>query len=332
MSNRARAGAALVVALLVAALVVALVAPPRALDPETATIFVSVPSYRDALCKATLESMFANARNPARVFAGVYEQNGDDPAEACVVDARHAPNVRTLTVPASRASGPCTARYHCSTLLRSEEVYMQVDSHTEFAPGWDVLAVRMLRDDRAAREGRKVISTYPVDCKASWADGDPAVIDKAAFNGSWIIFNATVRADARSAHVPSRQIGGGFLLCVSSVVRRVAIDPGLAGLFNNEELLYTARLFTHGIDVVAPTRNLVCHRYAYAAHRTVWSDNPAWNRDAPGNRRADGLLRGDVTCATHGMGTARSLDAFWRHIGVDYATKAVAPWGVRDGA
>jgi hypothetical protein len=312
------------VAALIAALVVAARAAPssRVLDASTATIFVTVPSYRDRKCRKTLHSMFANARYPGRVFAGVYEQNADG-AERCTVEEQFAPNVRTVSVHASAATGPCTARYECARLMREEDVYLQVDSHTEFARDWDVLAVQMLLDEPSAREGRSVLSTYPVNCGAGWHERDPPVIDGVRYSGAWFLFNATMRADARRAHAPSLQVGGGFLLCLASVVRRVELDPHLAGLFNHEELLYTARLYTHGIDVLAPTRCIVCHDYAYGEHRSVWSDNPGWNRHTGGARRADALLRGTHPEQTgrYGMGTARSLDDFWRRIGVDYAGK-----------
>ena len=312
---------ALVVALVV--VVSARAAPAsRVLDAATATIFVTVPSYRDQKCRKTLHSMFTNARYPGRVYAGVYEQNADG-AERCLVEERFAPNMRTVSVHASAATGPCTARYECARLLRAEDVYLQVDSHTEFARDWDVIAVQMLLDEPSAREGRSVLSTYPVNCGSGWHERDPPVIDGVRFSGAWFLFNATMRADARRAHVPSLQVGGGFLLCLASVVRRVELDPHLAGLFNHEELLYTARLYTHGIDVLAPTRCIVCHDYAYGEHRSVWSDNPGWNRHTGGARRADALLRGThpEQTARYGMGTARSLDDFWRHIGVDYAGK-----------
>jgi UDP-GlcNAc:polypeptide alpha-N-acetylglucosaminyltransferase len=128
--------------------------------------------------------------------------------------------------------------------------------------------------------------------------------------------------------VPSRQIGGGFMLCVSDVVRRVPFDPGLDGVFNYEELAYTARLFTHGVDVVAPSDNLVCHRYFYSEHRVPWTDRPDWNKDTNGNERVDSLLLGknDDQFGKYGMGRVRSLSDFWAHAKIDYANKKVGDW------
>jgi hypothetical protein len=308
---------------LVAALV-ALALPWVPLCERSSRIFVSVASYRDQLCRATLASMFARAAFPGRVFAGVYEQNAEA-SEACAVDPALAAQVRVVTVPASAATGPCSARYQCARLLCDEEVFLQIDSHSEFAEGWDVAAVRMLRALPGAQVGSVVVATYPIDCGEAWPDSDPPVIDKAKYDGSWITFEATLRADAARRFVPSRQIGGGFMLCVADVVRRVPFDPGLDGVFNNEELLYTARLFTHGVDVVAPTRNLVCHKYSYGEHRTVWTDNPRWNAGTAGNERADALLSGRRD-DEFGFGSVRPLADFWGHVGIDYPRRAVGEW------
>jgi hypothetical protein len=290
---------------------------------------VSVASYRDKLCGATLASMFKMARRPERVFAGVYEQNADA-SESCLRRSgeetdKWQSNVRLVTVGAEQAKGPCAARYRCSLLLRDEPVFLQIDSHTEVARDWDVSAVRMLREVPGAAHGAVVISTYPVNCDAQWEKSGVPVIEKAAYAGGWITFEAVLRSEPRTRVVPSRQIGGGFMLCVSDVVRRVPFDPGLDGVFNGEEALYTARLFTHGVDVVAPSDNLVCHRYFYSEHRVPWTDRPDWNKDTNGNERVDSLLLGknDDQFGSYGMGRVRSLSDFWAHMKIDYANKVI---------
>jgi hypothetical protein len=207
-------------------------------------------------------------------------------------------------------------------------VFLQIDSHTEFARDWDVSAVRMLREVPGAAHGAVVISTYPVNCDAQWEKSGVPVIEKAAYAGGWITFEAVLRSEPRTRVVPSRQIGGGFMLCVSDVVRRVPFDPGLDGVFNGEEALYTARLFTHGVDVVAPSDNLVCHRYFYSEHRVPWTDRPDWNKDTNGNERVDSLLLGknDDQFGSYGMGRVRSLSDFWAHVNIDYERKTVGAW------
>lgn len=300
----------------------------RALDERASTIFVSVPSYRDTECAATVESMLRAAKVPGRVFVGVYEQNAE-PRESCETEAaRLAGAVRVVSVGADKATGPCAARYQCAALMRDEDVYLQVDSHTTFAEGWDVAAIATLRALPGAEQGRVVVSTYPVDCAAGWQGADPPVIESAEHKGSWFVFSATQRAEARHRHARARQVGGGFLLCVADVVRRVPLDPHLDGVFNEEELLYTARLFTHGIDVVAPRANLVCHKYSYAEHRTVWTDTPKWRDGTTGYARLRALLSGTHPdlYGPYAFGRERPLSAFWDSVKVSYREARAFPW------
>ena len=299
-----------------------------ALDERHSKIFVSVPSYRDTECAATVESMIRAATFPRRVFVGVYEQNAE-PRESCATEvARLAGAVRVVSVGAEKATGPCSARYQCAALMRDEDVYLQVDSHTTFADGWDVAAVATLRALPGADQGRVVVSTYPVDCAAGWQSADPPVIESAEHKGAWFVFSATARADARSRHARSRQVGGGFLLCVADVVRRVPLDPHLDGVFNEEELLYTARLFSHGIDVVAPRANIVCHKYTYAEHRTVWTDTPKWRDGTGGYARLRALLSGTHPdmYGPHAFGRARPLSAFWESAKISYREAKAESW------
>ena len=87
-------------------------------QPRRPTVFVSVASYRDDECSATIANLFKKAAFPGRVFVGVCEQNSTDTRESCRGD--HDPQfdkqIKTITLKHTDAAGPCVARYHCSTL------------------------------------------------------------------------------------------------------------------------------------------------------------------------------------------------------------------------
>lgn len=55
--------------------------------------------------------------------------------------------------------------------------------------------------------------------------------------------------------------GAGFQLSSADVLLEVPFDPRLDMLFVGEEILYSARLWTHGWDLFGPDMNLVWHRY-----------------------------------------------------------------------
>lgn len=293
------------------------------IDVEGATIFISVPSYRDELCSLTIKSAFENARYPGRLVIGACEQNAN-PSESCLDGPVKQGTIRVISIPYSKASGPCTARYHCYSLYQDEDVYLQVDSHTHFSKDWDIKSISML-NDMPYKPDECVISTYPIDTEVKdWQSHDPPVITDSKWDGNFLTFTGTYQR--KGTYHTSRQIGGGFLLCTRNVVRRVPLDPNLGGLFNNEEILYSARLFTHGIDIIAPSENIVAHVYSYESHNVPWNESTfSWDQNTNGKHRANQLLLGQIN-DEYGMGNQRTLGDFWNYVCIDYKNKVVSKW------
>lgn len=296
---------------------------------ETSTIFVSVPSYRDVMCTHTIQSAFANAKFPNRIVIGACEQNASSD-ESCVTQHVQQGIVRLISIPYHKARGPCIARYMCYTLYQDEDLYLQVDSHTRFSKDWDVKCTDM------ANQGpfpihKCVYSTHPIDVDATdWENHEPSTVRDATWSdSSSLMFQGKFLGHGFKT---SRQIGGGFLLTHRDVIRQVPLDPNLNGLFNGEELLYSARLFTHGFHILAPPRNVVAHDYSYSSHKVPWEDDTfSWNEnpnETDGVRRADKLLLGTLSDSQFGMGTQKTLHDFWDYIQIDYKNKIVKPWNV----
>lgn len=283
------------------------------------TIFVSVASYRDADCAETLRSMFGNARDASRVFAGVCEQNTADAAEACVPGGFewHA-QVRRISIPHGEAKGPTYARYLCSTLYRGETYFCQVDSHTRFAPGWDARAVRMLA---SCPSPRPVLTHYPHDFDTP-ESRDVPVLCKARFddNGVPVLDAVTLPAARRPRPVPFTS--GGFVFGPGSMVTEVPYDPDLPHLFQGEEILYSARLWTSGYDFFTPTRNLVYHRYHRADAPKFWSDIDYEDEQQRTLAKVRRLLAGGMAGYPHGMGTRRGLREYYDFAGIDFGAKS----------
>ena len=74
--------------------------PPAAVARHPGTIFVSIASYRDHECPATVESLFAMASDPTRIHVGL-----------CIQNAEGDPSARINVSRASRrTSAPCPCR------------------------------------------------------------------------------------------------------------------------------------------------------------------------------------------------------------------------------
>jgi Glycosyltransferase (GlcNAc) len=122
-------------------------------------------------CGETLKSLFENAVHPDKIVVGLYEQNAPEdkfclevycssfgvktlkrvPMRKDVVKVvalsegqkacPHFDQVRLVAYHHIQAKGPMHARSLVRKVLGNEEFCMQIDAHTEFAVGWDELAL-----------------------------------------------------------------------------------------------------------------------------------------------------------------------------------------------
>jgi hypothetical protein len=302
-------------------------ARPRTLEPFGGeTIFVSVASYRDAECLATLRSLFDSAADPKRVFVGVCEQNSAAAEELCLpAGFEHHDRVRRIGLPHGEALGPTYARYLCSTLYRDETYFCQVDSHTRFAEGWDAKAIAMMARCPSAKP---VLTHYPHDFdQAGSGDGDGAaraqvpVLCKSRFDDNGLPTLEAVTMDASEDPRPVPFTSGGFVFGPGAMLREVPYDPGLPHLFQGEEITYSARLWTAGFSFFTPTENLVFHRYGRESAPKFWNDVDFSDTQRRTAAKVRKLLRGELPGYAYGMGTARSLEDYWKFAGIDIKKK-----------
>lgn len=143
------------------------------------SVFVSIPQFRDGKrCAQTLQRLFAAASNPDRVYVGLIEQTDtehpeDDPTcleEYCALEGykmkeheagiahkgekqadwdavmegcpRAKEQIRSVRFHHLAAKGPVYARSFVRKVLGNEEFCMQIDAATDFAQGWDSLAIK----------------------------------------------------------------------------------------------------------------------------------------------------------------------------------------------
>ena len=289
-------------------------------DTQADTIFVSVASYRDAVCVDTVKALFEMASHPERVFVGVCEQNQQD-SEACIPrDFKWAHRVRRLTIPHTEAKGPTYARYLCSTLYRGETYFCQIDSHSKFAKGWDAEAVAMLR---ACPSKKAVLSHYPHDwSEAQGGNHNVPVLCKSAFDKNGVPTFEAVALAASKAPKPVPFTSGGFVFGPGTMLTEVAYDPDLPHLFQGEEILYSARLWTSGYDFFTPTTNIVYHQYGRDSAPKFWGEVPGFADSQKATyAKVTRLLTGAGGAYKYGMGTVRTLAAYWEFAGIDWKSK-----------
>lgn len=304
------------------------------------TIFVSVASYRDYECSATINSIFKKAKNPHNVFVGICEQNKENEAkELCLSDNyKYLNNIRIKKLDYTEARGPTYARYWCSQLWEGEEYYLQIDSHTTFVENWDIDLINMIKEAKK-ESNHPILSTYPPTKEQMNVKGFPE-FDSAKINDNNIPLLYCGWSDESNEPKRSNKpwAAAGFMFLESDFLKSVPFDPNLSHLFQLEEILFSARLFTNGWDFYTPNKKICYHHYARKDAPMYHKDNPSTHSACRVSAEKRGLYilgvvpKNEVNSDflldinVYGLGNSRNIDDFWKASGIDIKNKMVERW------
>ena len=305
------------------------------------SIFVSIASYRDRLCNFTLRDMYENAARPDLLYAGIVQQNHiaeDEPAgRDCLQNFCEAndlcDHVKIIRMNHIDARGPTYARALASCLYEGQTWFFQIDSHTKFTKDWDEKLRNMILRLPEDKRPDAILSHYPQPGDFE-NDGKPeekrkhtvpqncgAKLDRKGM----VQFIARERAPSR---VPIRTFGnaGGFLFMPGRALIETPYDYELAFLFQGEEILYAARLWTRGYEFYVPTENVVYHFYSRKEEPKFWFDLKHIKKPQDPQmivRKKLGFYGKKAEIGRFGLGTERTIDEYFENLGVDRKTMKV---------
>jgi len=305
------------------------------------TIFVSIAAYRDAICNETLKSLYTNARHPLNVFVGVCQQNDVGDADCIVEGLKDHPefknNVRVLRLAHYQARGPTYARFLCATLYDNEEYFLQIDSHCKFVKDWDVLLIGMIKDLKANGFNKVVLSSYTPNYTDYQESPDPkspiSTICKAWFTDTNLIsLEGAGWVQPDDLPRPNAYIAAGMFFCEGKFIKEIPFDPELDFLFIGEELLLSARFYTHGWDIFTPNKNTIYHLYTREGEPKFWENQHIESDVASQKARYILGLDTDKSKLTprqihlldrYGLGKERTLEEYYQYAGIDLKKKEV---------
>ncbi|KAI8822782.1 GlcNAc-domain-containing protein [Chytriomyces cf. hyalinus JEL632] len=306
-----------------------------------ATIFVSVASYRDPACTATINSIFAKAAFPSRVFVGLVQQNDESDTDCLDTEAfdgsPYLQNIRTIRINSSDAKGPTYARYLCASLYHGETFFCQIDSHMTFVDKWDTICIEMMRElQQLHGVAKPILSHYPRELKdeADYMKMEETerykvpTICKSFFNERGMIsFKGAQFVDTkREMYTETPFMAAGFLFTIGRVLKEVPFDPTLDYVFVGEEILHSVRMWTHGYNIFTPRENVIFHEYTREKKPKIWTDKKYSDEVAFG-RIKEMLKLGDSnpkseSSSRFGLGHERSLEQFYQFAGINVGAKS----------
>lgn len=295
------------------------------------SIFVQIPAYRDLECIPTIVNMLTQAAIPQRVHIGVcwqYKQNEE--SDLLEIPDEYTKQVRYVSFPVDQSKGVTWARNQAQQLYNGEDYTLMIDSHMRFVSGWDELLITQLK----ACDSKKPVLTYHPS-----AYTPPDKLEK---NPKLTILRADYPNAAGEIRLrgevldiaPSTPLHGAFaspalLFASAKLLDEVPSDPYL--YFEQEEICFSARLFTQGWDVFHPCVPVAYHLYEDVANSLPrakhWNDCTDWqylNKIASARR---GHLFGHTTKTPEalekikrfGLGKKRSLKEYEKFSGIDFS-------------
>ncbi len=298
-------------------------------------------SYRDPETFMTVSDLLAKAKYPERVYVGILSQI-DRRTEFKFLSS-FGRRIRQEVMDFRDSKGVCWARSRILTKLREQEEYvLQIDSHSRFKPGWDETLLNMY-----SQLGKRnaVISYYP----PNYTPNQPINYNE----NPYIYF---LIKEFRDPGIPRFSSGilprvvkpinecgtigiaGGSIFGHRSVFDTVPYDPNL--YFFGEEPSYALRLYTHGIDVYAPTESYMYHYYNIMDRTNIRDRTLHWEDHVTKvnhhNRISYDRLRhlfqlGPVTDTAnlvdihrYGLGTYRTLPQWESRLGINLKTNYIS--------
>eukprot|EP00877_Chromochloris_zofingiensis_P000524 jgi/Chrzof1/10472/UNPLg00399.t1 len=300
------------------------------------TIFVIITSYRDPECKKTLNELFTKAEFPQRIFVGSTEQRAYANESCLPPDIKFKSQVKLVNLPMTVQEGHIWSHYVASKLYSGQDYVLQVDAHTKLRPKWDSALISMLN---RCPSKKPVLTHYPFDYEEYDSNSSSVpVMCSGTFNERGLFrFESKVVSLTEAALTPVPFVAGGFMFTLGSMLREVPYDPNYPFLWEGEEFLFSARLWTSGYDAFTPDTNVVFHQYMTDGipRAMVWSDVPNWSERQHGAEEKWRYMLGlkpvpanfsDIQkreLQDYGLGKERTLKQYLEFAGLDLVKQTV---------
>jgi len=231
-------------------------------DPNSATIFVSIASYRDPFLPLTIRSALAAADYPERLSFGIcWQADESENLDEWLDDSRF----RIRRYPYQSSLGYGWSRAEIQKLYADEDYHLLVDSHSWFAKGWDSNLIEQLE----GKPGRKPLLTtssppFVVDDSGEvsipWVgtewDGVPLMRCELIPPVGWIDIQMSAERKSEQ-HQKTPLVCCNFVFTHGQWIREVPEDPAMINA--GHEAALSLRTYTHGYDIYLPDEIQVWH-------------------------------------------------------------------------
>jgi hypothetical protein len=286
------------------------------------SIFVQISAYHDYELHKTIIDCMAKSSGENTLSFGVH---------VCYKDLDdltyiNMPNIQYIKSKAPDGLGVGQGRYLANEFYNGEDYYLQVDAHTRFSQDWDINLI----DDHTlyTQQGcRPVLTAYPsgyfYENSRLKYDKNPSVVfaDFTKLEGSTNTdFLHQTSMTNEFKNIFTRAVSAGHVFASGDIA---SIKPNRK-MFNwGEEFITAIRLFTHGYDLMLPSKQNLYHLY--------YGDRPENQRRLSGkdyptetdiifaasNEEIKRILSNKII-GDQELGSKRTLEDFWYYADISF--------------
>lgn len=307
---------------------------------KTNKIFISIASYRDSELVPTVLDCIKKAKYPKNLHFGIFWQK--DETEN-IDKLNKYKNIKILECKWQDSLGACWSRHKIQKDLYNDETfYLQLDSHHRFIENWDEELTLLINQQKKLGFEKPIIGSYAttywknnntfknepykINTFDSFGD-DGDLISRPVF-----IQNHKKLSNDNIKTIPARLLSGHFIFSDGNFIHECMYDPNY--YFRGEELVLSARAYTHGYDFFHPTKTIIWHEYLRINNYKHWEDHKKENGfvitaedrnvlSKSRQRKLFGMEDNDINFRNYGLGNTRSLHEYELYCGIDFKNKRV---------
>ena len=244
-------------------------------------IFVSIASYKDSDLINTINDLYYKAKNPKKVFVGVFIQDTFDQINKIniLLDSNNHPyskNIKIKTIFFEQAKGCGWARNIISKeLYNGEDYFMCVDSHSRFLKDWDEVYIQKYKN---APENA-VISVFPQSFEFGQSYEEytkkniGTIYTPNALPWTNEFNHPHCQRHPKVSYEKVMSVSGGNLFGDYRLPKAITID-NYTYKHNQEQEIYSLLIFLYGLDIYAIPKNIVWHKYiSVDSYRDIFVPN-----------------------------------------------------------
>jgi hypothetical protein len=286
------------------------------------SIFVQISAYHDHELYKTIIDCMAKSSGKNKINFGVHvcHLENDD------IEYVQMSNIQYIKSKAPEGLGVGQGRYLANKFYNNEDYYLQIDAHTRFAQDWDISLIEDIY--KYSEAGcRPVLTAYPsgyhYDNGRIIYDLQPTVVfadfekDK-KINKTDFLHQTSMENE--KDNIFTRALSAGHVFSDGSIAK---ILPNKK-MFNwGEEFLYAVRLFTHGYDLMLPSKQNLYHLYygdrEENQRRLSGKDFPSKTDEIykESNEEIARILKDNII-GDQELGSERTLEDFWYYADIHF--------------